>query len=160
MQRHREIAASPQRATAETWTTVATLIADTLQQSAAIERVDVEHTLEALDQVGRMLVAGGHLEQHPLTLVAAETVLEITTVSGTDALTLEENLRPVPGVAGAEDWTVHVPQVEPLAKLVRAAVKGHDHLSADTPAMLVEASTTASRGVDLDAVARWAREAR
>jgi hypothetical protein len=159
VQRHREIAASPQRATAETWTAIATLIADTLQQSAAIDRLDVDRDLEALDQVGRMLVAGGHLEQYPLTLVAAETVLEITTVSGTDALTLEENLRPVPGVAGVTDWTVYVPQVEPLAKLVRAAVKGRDHLSAETPAAAVPATTTPS-GVDLDAVARWAREAR
>jgi len=160
VRRHREIAASPQRATADTWTTIATLITDTLQQSAAIDQLDVEHALEALDQVGRMLIAGGHLEQHPLTLVAAETVLEITTVSGTDALTLEENLRPVPGVAGVADWTVYVPQVEPLAKLVRSAVMGRDHLSADTPAAPVPSTTTSSRGFDLDALARWAREAR
>jgi hypothetical protein len=157
VQRHREIAASPQRTTADTWTTIRMLIADTLEQSSSIDRLEVDEALEPLEQVGRMLVAGGHLEQDPLTLVAAKMFLEIATVSGTRALTLEENLRPVAGTAGAADWTLYVPQVEPMAKLVRAAVKGCDHLSADAPAAAVPASTASSRGVDFDAAARWAR---
>ena len=50
------------------------------------------------------------------------------------ALTLEENLNPVPGAAGASDWTLHVPQVEPMAKMVRDRRQGPvRHLSADEP---------------------------
>ena len=85
--------------------------------------------------------------------------MEITTVSGGSALSLQENLNPVPGGAGASDWTLHVPQVEPMSKLVRTTVKGHDHLSANEPTAPVQEAAKASGGVDLDAVARWAREA-
>jgi len=46
-----------------------------------------------------------------------------------------------------------------MAKLVRTTVKEQDHLSADEPTALVQEAAKASGGVDLDAVARWAREA-
>lgn len=160
MQRHREIAASPQRTTADTWAAIRALVLDTLDQSSSIGRTEAAQALEPLEQVGRMLIAGGHLERHPLTLVAAETFLEITTVSGTRALTLEENLRPVPGAAGTADWTLYVPRAEPMAKLVRAAIKDCDHLSADAPVARVPTSTASGREVDLDALAEWARERR
>lgn len=156
MQRHREIAASPKRTTAETWEAIGSLVGDTLERSPSIDRAGVDAALKTIDQLGRTLVSAGHLEDHPLTVVAGDLWLEITTVSGSPALTLEENLNPVPGGATATDWTLHVPQVEPMAKLVRAIVNGQDHLSASEP---VAPMTTAKAtvGVDLDALARWAR---
>jgi hypothetical protein len=39
-----------------------------------------------------MLLAGGHIDRHPLTLIAGLVHCEITTLSGTAALTAEENL--------------------------------------------------------------------
>ncbi|HEY2333659.1 MAG TPA: hypothetical protein VGH58_01455 [Solirubrobacterales bacterium] len=159
MQRRREIASAPKRSAAEVWQTIRELLGDTLDRSSSIERADLDAALDPLDGVARMLILAGHLEGHPLVLVAGELWLEITTVSGGSALSLQENLNPVPGGAGASDWTLHVPQVEPMAKLVRTTVKGHDHLSADEPTAPPQSAAKASGGVDLDAVARWAREA-
>jgi hypothetical protein len=159
VQRHREIASAPKRNAAEVWHTVRDLVGDTLERSASIERRDVEVALDPLDGLARMMISGGHLEEHPLVLVAGELWLGITTVSGGPALSVEENLNPVPGAAGASDWTLHVPQVEPMATLVRTTVKGHDHLSADEPTAQPRSAAKASAGVDLDALARWAREA-
>jgi hypothetical protein len=42
-----------------------------------------------------------------VTLVAGGVHCEITTISGTAAVTAEENLNPVPGAAGADSYTVH-----------------------------------------------------
>lgn len=158
MQRHRTIASAPKRTAAEVWQTIAELIGDTLERSSSIERGDVDAALEPLDQIARMLISAGHLEAHPLVLVADDLWLEITTASGAQALSMEENLNPVPGAASASDWTLHVPQVEPMAKLVRTTVKGHDHLSADEPVMSAQSAAKASAAVDLEALARWARE--
>lgn len=159
MQRRREIASAPERSAGEVWQAIRVLLGDTLDRSSSIERADVDAALDPLDGVARMLISAGHLEGHPLVLVAGELWLEITTVSGGSALSLQENLNPVPDGAGASDWTLHVPQVEPMAKLVRTTVKGQDHLSADEATAPVQEAAKASGGVDLDAVARWAREA-
>jgi hypothetical protein len=80
-----------------------------------------------------MLVAAGHLQQHPIILVAGKVHCEITTVSGTAALTLEENLNPVPGAAGADDFTIHLPSPAPLQEQVKAAADGHARLSDAVP---------------------------
>jgi len=159
VQRRREIASAPKRSAGEVWQTIRVLLGDTLDRSSSVKRADVDAALDPLGGVARMLISAGHLEGHPLVLVAGELWLEITTVSGGSALSLQENLNPVPGGAGASDWTLHVPQVEPMAKLVRTTVNGHDHLSADEPTAPVQEAAKASGGVDLDAVARWAREA-
>jgi hypothetical protein len=135
------------------------LLGDTLERSNSIERADVEVALDPLDGLARMMISAGHLEGHPFVLRAGELWLEITTLSGGPALSLEENLNPVPGGAGASDWTLHVPQVEPMARLVRATVKGHDHLSAKEPTAPAQSVAKAGAGVDLDALARWAEEA-
>ncbi len=161
MQRHRQIAAAPERSAAEAWEVIRALVADTLDRSSSIHRAEVESALEPLDGVARMLISAGHLRKQPLVLVAGELSLEITTASGTEALTLEENVNPVPGAAGADDWTLYVPQGEPMGKLVRTTVKGHAHLSADEPA--TPPAATASGGhaaspVDLDALARRIKE--
>lgn len=158
MRRHRAIAASPQRTAAETWQTVCSLIGDTLDRSSSIDRTSVEESLQPLGQLGRMLISAGHLEKNPLVLVAGDLWVEITTVSGGSALVLDENLNPVPGGATATDWTLHIPQVEPMAKLVRATVKSQDHLSCDEPVEQSSATAKTNAGVDLAALARWARE--
>jgi hypothetical protein len=159
VQRHREIASAPKRNAAEVWQAVRDLLGDTLERSASIERSDVELSLDPLDGIARMMISAGHLEGHPLVLVASELWLEISTVSGGSALGLEENLNPVPGGVGASDWMLYVPQVEPMAKLVRTTVKGHDHLSADEPTAQPGSAAKAGAGVDMDALARWAQEA-
>jgi hypothetical protein len=154
------IASSPRRNTSETWCAITDLIADTLDRSPSLNRPDVEEQLVPLDQVARMLISAGHLETHPVVLVAEDLWVEISTVSGTAALTLDENINPVPGGATATDWTLHVPQVEPMAKLVRTAVKGHDHLSADEPTELTKEAARSGGPLDLEALALWAQEDR
>jgi hypothetical protein len=160
VQRRRDIASAPKRSAAEVWQVICKLLGDTLERSSSIERADVEASLAPLDGVARMLVSAGHLEGHPLVLAAGDLRLEITTVSGAPALSVEENLNPVPGGASASDWTLHVPQAEPMAKLVRNAVMGHDHLSADDPPTeLSQSDAKAGADIDLEALARWAKEA-
>jgi hypothetical protein len=159
VRRRRDVAASPERSGPQVWATIKALIGDTLERSSSIERADVDAALTPLDAVGRMLISAGHLEKRPLVLIADEMELEIGTVSGGPALTMEENLNPVPGAASAADWTLHVPQVEPMAKLVRSTVQGQAHLSADEPGAPAETSSAAGptgSAVDLAALAHWA----
>lgn len=161
MRRRRDIAAAPERSAPAAWQTIKTLIGDTLERSSSITRADVEAALAPLDTVGRMLISAGHLEKHPFVLIVGKTELEIGTVSGGAALTLDEKLDPVPGAAEATDWTLYVPQVEPMDKLVRTNVKGQPHLSADEPTAASDANGAPARAgsaVDLDALARWAQE--
>lgn len=158
MQRRRTIAASPRRTAAEVWKTICSLIGDTLERSSSIDRDHVDTALAPLDQLARMLISAGHLEKHPLVLVADELWLEISTASGAEALTMDENLNPVPGGGTATDWTLHVPQVEPMAKLVRAAATGQTHLSADEPVEKTQTSASAAAGVDIEALSAWAWE--
>jgi hypothetical protein len=166
VKRLRKIAAAPERTAGDVWHTITTLLADTLERSEAVERADVEGTMEAAAGVGRQLVAGGHLRKNPLILVAGEMWLEIETVSGNDAFDLNENLSPVPGAATVSNWTLHLPQVEPLAKLVRKAAKEDEHLSAEEPkAESAAASASAGRqpvrgGFNEAALAAWAEEQR
>ena len=161
MKRLRTIAAAPQRTAGEAWGAIAALVVDTVVRSPAIARADAEAALDKAAGVGRMLTAGGHLERSPIVLVAGDLYLDITTVSGADALALDENLNPVPGAAAAEDWTLHLPQCAPLAKLVREAAKGDAHLSADEatePA--AKSAASINGGLDEAALARWAQETR
>ena len=159
MQRHREIASSPGRSAGEAWDTITALVGDTLDRSATIERPVVEATLGHAEGIGRMLIAGGHLETDPLVIVAGQLWLELNTVSGDDALTLEENLNPVPGAADAQDFMIFLPSPAPLATLVKNVVNGDDCLSADDPVPPHEASADGrTTTLDKTALARWARE--
>jgi hypothetical protein len=164
VKRHRKIAAAPERSAGEAWGTVTALLADTLERSEAIERADVERTMEVADGIGRQLVSGGHLRKNPLVLVAGEMWLEIEIVSGDSAFELTENLGPVPGAAGVSDWTLHLPQVEPLAKLVRRTAKEDEHLSAEEPKAPSAAAAksdgqASTAGVFNEAaLAAWAKE--
>src|SRR4051812_33747696 len=108
MQRRREIAAAPTRSAGETIEVVATLIRETLTRSDNVDPADVDSALAAARPALLGLVAGGHLDDEPLVLVAPPIHLSVTTISGDGALTLEENLQ-VPGGAGVEAWTIHLP---------------------------------------------------
>jgi hypothetical protein len=159
VRRHREIASSPERTAGEAWQVITELVATTLVRSSHISRAEVEQTMTRAGGVGRMLLSGGHLEAEPLVLVADDLWLEITTVSGDAALTLEESLNPVPGGASARDWTLHLPAKDPLTKFVKDLAKGEAHLSSEEPA-----ATTATARRETDsllsetALAEWARE--
>jgi hypothetical protein len=159
VQRRREIASSPQRSAGEAWQVIAELVAGTLERSPSIDRSTVDAAMDTIGGVGRMLIAGGHLESDPITVVAGQLWLEIVTVSGDRALTIEENLNPVPGAATADDWKVHFPAEGALAKLIRDAAKKDDHLSADEPVVSTIAEGQQTVGaLNETALASWAKE--
>jgi hypothetical protein len=133
MLRYRTIAAAPVRSASATWQVITALVADTIATSATLTRSEAEQAMSGAAPAGRMLIAGGHLDQHPLTLITGLVHCEITTVSGTAALTAEENLNPVPGAAAAETFTIYLPSPDPLGPVVTAAVAGHARLSGATP---------------------------
>ena len=134
MRRTRQVAASPVRSASRTWAVIADLVADTVAQSSVLARDEAVQAMSAAEAVGRMLIAAGHLEQYPIILVAGKVHCEITVVSGTAALTLEENLNPVPGAADADRFTVYLPSPAPLQDQVKAAADGHARLSDAVPA--------------------------
>jgi hypothetical protein len=156
MQRRREVAAAPQRDAHATWTTVTALVVATLGRSPSIDESAVEAELEHARGVGRMLVAGGHLDREPLVLVAADLRLEIATVSADAALTLEENLEAVPGAAKAETWVLHFPLVSPLESIISTMCSGHPNLS-DEPHASSSEDEAARAALTLDeaALRRW-----
>jgi len=128
--RTRQIAASPARSASATWAVIADLIADTVAASPVLSRTEAEAALSAAGAVGRVLIAAGHLDGSPITLVAGAVHCEITTVSGTAALAHEENLNTVPGASGAEGFTIYLPSPDPLQDQVEAAAARHPRLSA------------------------------
>jgi hypothetical protein len=161
LKRHRDIAAAPLRGASATWQVIAQLIADSLERSNVIDRSDVEAAMAAAAPVGRHLVAGGHLDRMPLTVVAAPIYCTIGTVSGTAALSLEENLDPVPGGATATEFVVYLPTPTPIARMVEETATGSPHLSAAAPpddgddARTTTAKSDASAGLlNLEALAR------
>ena len=162
MLRHRTLAAAPARDTSDTWRALGGLVTNSLERSSQIEAADVEQALEAAAGVGRILIAGGHLETHPFTVIAGTMHLRITTCSGVAATSLEENLNPVPGCAGATEWTIYIPSVEPLGSLVQSAAAEHPNLSAAEPPTdeLTTESSAAKRTtfLDEDALRAWAEE--
>lgn len=163
MQRHRQVAATPLRQASETWDAISQLIVDTLDRSPQIERDDVKAAVDAAATVGRALIAAGHLDKHALVLVAEPVYLNITTVSGTAALALDENLGPVPGGATASDWMIHLPTPDPVADVVTQAAIGNPHLSADKPpsgSAAGSAKAASDGALNLEALAQRARENR
>ena len=152
MLRYRSIAAAPVRSASVTWQVITGVVADTIATSATLSRSVAEQAMSVAAPAGRMLVAGGHLDQHPLTLVAGLVHCEITTVSGTAALTAEENLSPVPGAAGAETFTIYLPGPDPLGPVVSAAVAGHACLSGATPPAEPPAAASSAPLIDVGAL--------
>ncbi|WP_297662167.1 hypothetical protein [Pseudonocardia sp.] len=142
------------RSASATWSVIADLVAETVAQSSALSRDEAVQAMSAAEAVGRMLIAGGHLHKHPLTLVAGKVHCEITTVSGTAALTLEENLNPVPGATGADDFTIHLPSPAPLQEQVKAVADGHARLSDAAPPVPETKAASSGPLIDLEALRR------
>jgi len=154
MLRRRDVAASPARRADEAWAVIVQLIADTLDRSAVIERADVLNSFTAAGTIGPRLVAARHLEKSPVVLVADPVHLSIYTVSGVEAISIEENLGPVPGGSCASTWTVHLPTPEPLNADITAALADSDHLTTETPPSAALKSTASAELLDLDALGR------
>ena len=158
MLRRRQIAAAPVRRADEAWDAVVKLIADTLDRSGSIERSDVMEALGGLAAVGPRLVAARYLEKSAVLLSAEPLQLSIYTVSGAEAMSLEENLAPVPGGASATSWKVHVPAPEPLGADISAAVAGSASITTDPPAHAVVKAAQAAGVFDRDSLARRLNE--
>jgi len=152
MLRRRTIAASPRRSASATWQVITDLVADTIAKSSSLSRADAEQAMSVAAPAGRMLVAGGHLDRHPLVLVAGAVYCEITTISGSEALTAEENLNPVPGAADATTYTIHLPTPDPVQAVVASAVAGHDRLSIAPPAPAQASSASGRPLIDTEAL--------
>lgn len=152
MARHRDIAASPVRTAAETWTVVRELIADTLDRSDVIDGDQVRRVLDAAAPAGVALIAAGYTGTADVTVVAPPLRLTIRTVAGTDAFKAEadENLNPVPGAATATEWIVHLPKPAGLSSLIDEAVDTSTHLSAEPPPMEVATASSASASPTID----------
>ena len=164
MERYRTIAASPVRSASEAWEVVVALIANTLERSPNVVGGSVANELAVLDGLGPALIAGGHLESKGLVLCDVGLHVTVRVVTADAALGIDENLKPVPGGAGATDgWILHIPLPGPLDASVVAAAKRSPHLSVDAP----PASTPAGRAkkqeagsaIDLEALrketSRW-----
>jgi hypothetical protein len=158
MQRHREIAAAPHRRATEAWDTLAQLVIDTLGRSKTISATTVGEELKLVRSVGVSLVANGHLDRHPLVLVAPPLHLSITTVSGMPALELEENLNFVPGAAAAADWTAHIPAPTHMEESIAKAIKGAKHLSIAEPPQHAESVEESAPVLDEAALEEWLRK--
>ncbi|WP_228803757.1 hypothetical protein [Nocardia higoensis] len=142
------------RTASATWTVIAELVADTVAQSSSLSRDEVEKAMAVAEAVGRMLIAGGHLHKHPITLVAGKVHCEITTVSGTAALALAENLAPIPGAADADEFTIHLPSPAPLQEQVKAAATGHARLSDAAPPASETKAASSGPLIDREAIRR------
>lgn len=158
MLRNRTVAASPVRGASATWQVITDLVADTIATSASLSRSEAEQAMAVAAPAGRLLVAGGHLDRHPLTLVAGLVHCEITTVSGTAALTADENLNAIPGAAGADSFTIHLPSPDPLEAVVSTAAAGHARLSNAVPAAESQAPASSGSLIDLGAPQRAVTE--
>lgn len=156
MRRARELAASPVRSASATWAVMTDLVADTMACSSSLARDEAVQAMSAAEAVGRMLVAGGHLQKEPIVLVAGNLYCEMTTVSGTAALSLEENLAPVPGAADADNFTIHLPSPNPLEEQVKAAAGRHPRLSVAAPAVKETRAASSGPLIDREALRRLA----
>lgn len=147
MARHRNIAGGPARTAGETWETISTLVSTTLGKSSSISESAVTTVMNNLSPAGVALVASGHLQKAPLTVVADPLYLTITTVEGEEAFSAmdEENLNPVPGAATATTWQVYLSSPIGLSDLVAEVVADSEHASAGSPpseSVTKEASTS------------------
>jgi len=154
MLRSRTIVAAPVRSASTTWKVITDLVADTIAVSGSFTRREAEAAMLAAAPAGRMLIAGGHLDRHPLVFVAGAVHCEITTVSGTEALNADENPNVIPGAATATTFTIFLPSPEPLAKVVAEAAAGHARLSVEAPPAPQQrtAAATGTPLVDTDAL--------
>lgn len=160
MERRRAIAAAPVRTAAEAWNLLSTLLAETLERSPSIPAGGVAEALAPLSGLGPALIAGGHLERKGLVLVDEGMHVTITVMTADAALSVEENLSPIPGGATATaEWTLYVPASGALDAAIVTAVKGSKHLSAESPPESAPSrnkgeSSAAAAAIDVEALRR------
>jgi len=154
MLRHRTIAATPVRSASDAWRVAVQLIADTLERSPDVAEGTVQAELAPLTGLGAALIGGGHLEASPLLLSDASLDVEIRIVTSDAALTVEENLNPIPGGASAtSDWSLYIPAPAHLTDAVRDAAANSKHIATEPPSTTAtHAATKSSDTIDLDAV--------
>jgi hypothetical protein len=79
------------------------------------------------------LIAAGRLRA-PATPRRGALDVAITVRIGEAALSVEENLNPVPGgLSAGSEWTLHLPAAGALDQAPRTALVGAAHLSCDPP---------------------------
>ncbi|HEX8205117.1 MAG TPA: hypothetical protein VF587_03560 [Solirubrobacteraceae bacterium] len=157
--RHRAIAGAPERAASETATTVIEMIQETLGAASGLDLDLVAAETEAARAAIRMLIAGKHLGDDAIVLVAEPLRLEITVVSGDAASRDDDKLGRVPGAATATAWSLHLPAPAPVGSWVEDAVRGLDHVTTDPPPAEKVASAAAAvlaSDIDLGALRRAA----
>jgi hypothetical protein len=154
MQRHRRVAAAPKRTSFECWEIISALITSSVAKSKHLSDQELAASLDVAQGVCTALVAGGHLDDHPLTVVAQDLHLSLTTVSGDDATTLDENLNPVPGAAEAKTWMVYLPMPSPLESIVKEITAKDEHLSCADPPSIASAASSEAKSLVNPAVAR------
>jgi hypothetical protein len=149
MRRTRIVPAAPVQSASATWSVIAELVVSALETSI-ISNDDVEAAVACLGGVGRSLISGGHLDKHPIILVAPPVHLSIYTVSGPDAFRTEAP-RTVPGGSSATEWKLYLPTPEVLVDVITAAIQEHPHLSIDDAPTTVP--STAAAALDGNALA-------
>lgn len=157
MKRRRTIAAAPIRTADEAWEIVCQLLTATLERSPAIPAGSVTTALFPLRGLAPALIAAGHLESNGLVLIDVDIHVSIFIMTADAALTVDENLNPVPGGAGATaNWMLHLPPVAPLGPVLTAAVKDSPHLSTAPPPTSAPIAKAAARAgespIDLEAL--------
>ena len=156
MKRRRTIAAAPIRSAHEAWQVVCQLLATTLERSPAIAAGTVTTALSPLRGLAPALIAGGHLESNGLVLIDVDLHVTIFVMTADAALTVDENLNPVPGGARATaNWMLYLPAVASLGTVIAAAVKNSPHLSTDPPPTSAPTGKAARAGespIDLEAL--------
>ena len=165
MHRTRTIAAAPVRSADEAWQVVKQLLIDTLERSPNVPDGSVDTELAALSGLLPALIAGGHVSATPIVLVDGDLHLSTHVVRGDEALTLDENVSPVPGGASASaGWKVYVSPPAHMEDATKAACAANDHVVCGKPSEQAAQVKTASRSaesatiateIDIDALRRF-----
>ena len=121
MLRYRTVAAAPVRSASATWQIITDLVADTIAASGTLTRSDAMEAMAAAAPAGRMLIAGGHLDRHPLTLVAGSGPLRDHHRVGHRRADHRGEPQPDPRRGRRETYTIYLPAPAPLAAVVAAA---------------------------------------
>jgi hypothetical protein len=150
--RRRDIASTPVRTAAGTWEAITDLITVTLERAPKVAASDVRAACDSIGDAGRALVAGGHLDRSPLTVIASTLYLMVGTVSGDAAFQAldDENPNPVPGAGTAETWTVYLPRPNQLAALVDECTDGVAHVSTAAPPTEKSSPVTTKSAATID----------
>ena len=147
MKRQRTIAAAPVRSAYVAWRVVVDLLSRTLELNPDVPAGSVARELEILKGLGPALVAGGHFDSNGLVLADVGMHLTIFVKTADAALTVDENLNPVPGGADSTGgWVLYVPRVGALDPGIEGLAKRSRHLSVEQPPRSTPSANTASGG--------------